>query len=272
MAVSAKEFSMQGDKYIGTSYQTMDCQKFVERMMKDVGINKDLAGSNAWFRYVTWTGTPEQCKAIFGTIPVGALLFIWKDDGGEKQRGYHDGLGNASHIGVYIAREDGAIHSSSSRGQVCYSKFNGKSINGGWNRVGLWDAFDYGSAVNNRLSYISNAEQNEKNEQKEVTTVLYTAKIKSANGKGANLRSKKSTSSTLLIAMPEGETVEVLEELGDWCRVDYDGTIGYVLKKLLVPQDLDTGDKDGDDFVTVKLPYLTAIALRDALFDVLGAG
>lgn len=54
----------------------MDCQKFVEKCLADVGIKKDLAGSNAWFRYMTWTGTPEECKKKFGKVPAGAFLFI----------------------------------------------------------------------------------------------------------------------------------------------------------------------------------------------------
>lgn len=66
MAVSAKEFSLQGDKYLGRPYSEMDCQAFVEQMMSDVGIKTDLKGSNAWFRKVTWVGTPEECKTKFG--------------------------------------------------------------------------------------------------------------------------------------------------------------------------------------------------------------
>jgi hypothetical protein len=81
-------------------------------------INKDLKGSNAWYRAMDWTGTPEECMKTFGQIPIGATLFIWANDGGEEARGYHDGKGNASHIGVFIGRNTGAIHSSASRGKV----------------------------------------------------------------------------------------------------------------------------------------------------------
>ena len=69
-------FSKLGDKYIGTPYTTMDCQGFVEKMLEDAGIKKNLKGSNAWYREMTWVGTPEECKKIFGAIPVGAFLFI----------------------------------------------------------------------------------------------------------------------------------------------------------------------------------------------------
>ena len=77
----------------------------------------------------------DACER-FGSIPKGAFLFILKHDGGETNRGYRDGLGNASHIGLYTGRGQGAMHSSSSRGCVCESTFAGKTIrNGGWNTV-----------------------------------------------------------------------------------------------------------------------------------------
>lgn len=153
--VSAEQVSLQGDKYLGTPYSKMDCQAFVEKCMKDAGMDKNLAGSNAWYRECRkngWVGTPEQCKSTFGSIPKGAFLFILKHDGSETQRGYKDGLGNASHIGLYTGRGKGAIHSSSSRGCVAESAFKGKTIpNGGWNTVGLWDKLDYGDKINRKL-------------------------------------------------------------------------------------------------------------------------
>lgn len=74
--VSAAVLSTAGARFLGRSYSEMDCQKFVEKCLAEVGIKKDLPGSNAWFRYVTWTGTPEECKKKFGKIPAGCFLFI----------------------------------------------------------------------------------------------------------------------------------------------------------------------------------------------------
>ena len=62
MKYSAVEFSLAGDKYLGRSYEEMDCQAFVERCMRDVGLKMDLGGSNSWYREVMkngWVGTPE---------------------------------------------------------------------------------------------------------------------------------------------------------------------------------------------------------------------
>ncbi len=147
-SISALSVSLQGDKYIGTPYSTMDCQAFVEQCLLDAGLDWNLAGSNSWYRAMDWTGTPEECIALFGSIPKGAFLYILKFDGGEPPRYQSDGLGNASHIGIYTGRGLGAIHSSQSKGGVLESAFAGRTINGGWNRVGLWKKLDYGTAVN----------------------------------------------------------------------------------------------------------------------------
>ena len=58
-AVKASFAAQQGEKYLGTPYSEMDCQAFVEACLRDAGINLDLAGSNAWYRKMDWTGTPE---------------------------------------------------------------------------------------------------------------------------------------------------------------------------------------------------------------------
>ena len=231
--VSAEAVSLQGDKYIGTPYSRMDCQGFVERCLADAGLKKDLAGSNAWYREVRkngWVGTPEECKARFGRIPAGAFLFILKQDGGEKARGYRDGLGNASHIGIYTGRGQGALHSSSSRGCVTESTFAGKTIrNGGWNTVGLWQELDYGGDVNAQLGH--------REEAKQMATMIQTtldgaATVNSANGKPVRVRTKPTTKSDTITTLPVGTGVEVLETNGDWCRIAYAQT-GWMMKQYL---------------------------------------
>lgn len=148
MVVNGDQLGSVGFQYLGVPYSKMDCQAFVEQCLRDCGLNRNLAGSNAWFREVRshgWVGTPEECTSIYGGVPTGAFLFILKHDGGEPEKYKADGLGNASHIGICTGTTgEGAIHSSSSKGMVCESKFKGKTIpNGGWNRVGLWDSVDY---------------------------------------------------------------------------------------------------------------------------------
>ena len=96
MKYSAEALSLAGDKYLGRSYGEMDCQKFVEQCMADVGCRRDLRGSNAWYRAMDWTGTPEECLRQFGTVPKGAVLFIVESGGREPAKYRGDGKGNAA--------------------------------------------------------------------------------------------------------------------------------------------------------------------------------
>ena len=230
--ISAEAVSRQGDKYLGTPYSQMDCQAFVERCLADAGLRKDLAGSNAWYREVRgngWVGTPEACKARFGGIPAGAFLFILQQDGNEPAKYKADGLGNASHIGLYTGRGKGALHSSATLGCVGESAFNGKSIRGGWNTVGLWRPLDYGQRINALLS--GGGEVNQMT-GKEDTAIKGAAAVSSPNGKPVRVRAKPSTGAETLTSLPAGSSVEVLETRGDWCRIAYAQT-GWMMKKFL---------------------------------------
>ena len=154
--IGALEFSRAGFSFLGRSYEEMDCQAFVERCMKACGMNRDLGGSNSWYRECLktgWAGTPEECKQRFGLIPKGALLFILEPVGPKTPAKFReDGIGDATHMGIKTGTGQGAIHSSHSRGGVCESKFADRTIrNGGWNRVGLLPWFDYGAQVNSRM-------------------------------------------------------------------------------------------------------------------------
>ena len=147
--IDGKKLAEAGFRYLGVPYARMDCQAFVEQCLRDCGLEKNLAGSNAWYREVMKHGavmTPEECIRELGKVPAGAFLFILSQDGGEPAKYKPDELGNASHIGICTGRGEGAIHSSASRGCVAESIFKGKSISGGWNRVGLWNevSYDYG--------------------------------------------------------------------------------------------------------------------------------
>ena len=277
MKADALSFSWAGDKYIGRSYSEMDCQAFVEKCLQEVGIRKDLKGSNAWWREMTWTGTPEECARIFGEVPKGAFLFILKDDGGEESRGYHDGKGNASHIGIKTGRGKGAIHSSASRGCVAESEFRDKTIkNGGWNRVGLWDQLDYGKTVNWLLEHMGIGGAPEESKKEEATAMQAIAR--SENGKGINLR--KTKGGDLLDKVPSGSQVEILDSGdGEWSKIQWKGKTGWMMTQFLeIEDDFSSGDMDdepveGEDLITLTftmeelaavLPFLDSVTEKIA--------
>lgn len=241
------ELAKAGCPYLGVKYSEMDCQAFVERCLADIGLRKDLAGSNTWYRYIMqngWVGTPEECKAMFGTIPEGAFLFILANDGKEPAKYQWDGIGNVSHIGIYtgLSGEEmvmisvlsgnaraadynygsGAIHSSSSRGCVATSKFAGKTISGGWNRIGLWNAISYGEPIDSIIHGVEPGGE------------VMIATTYSDNGKPVNFRKKPSTSAALVDQIPVGEQVEVTEEGSEWCSCKWRGKTGYIMTQYLI--------------------------------------
>ena len=131
------------DKY---TYDKMDCQAFVEAVLKDIGVRKangtvyDWKGSNSMYRnYYSWRGTIEECIAKFGKIPVGAFVYIWKETG-EEEVGYTDRLGNCTHVGIYCGNDvvrDSTRSSKTGRNGV------GTRTLQGFNRVTLCSALDY---------------------------------------------------------------------------------------------------------------------------------
>ena len=238
----ASDLIRAAPRFLGVPYSTMDCQAFVEAALKEIGISENLPGSNAWYRHMTWVGTPEECKASFGRIPKGAFLFILSHNGKEPEKYKSDGIGNASHIGIYtgmtgaemvrIADEagivnalkydfgNGAIHSSQSRGFVCTSNFKGKAIDGGWNRIGLWD----------KLSYDINIPGEQTEEVKPMT-----ATVNGPNGETVFLRTKPSSQASWICRVPTGAEVETGENKNGWTAVSYYGQKGYMMSKYLAP-------------------------------------
>ena len=209
--ISGKQLAEAGYKYLGTPYSQMDCQAFVEQCLKDCGLNKNLAGSNAWFREVHQNGeilTPEECVSKYGKVPPGAFLFILAKDGKEPAKYKSDNLGNASHIGIATGKGEGAIHSSASRGCVAESKFQNKSINGGWNRVGLWNQVE----LVDRQNRPSDPPQEEEPKYAIVT---------SPNSKPVNTRKGPGKTYALSKAgkLNPGTPVQILKTQKGWCYI-----------------------------------------------------
>ena len=260
MKISAIDFSLAGDKYLGHSYEEMDCQAFVEKCMADVGLRMDLGGSNSWYRECGkhgWVGTPEECVKEFGSVPKGALLFILEPVGPKTPAKFrNDGIGDITHMGIVTGRGDGAIHSSSSRGCVATSKFRGKTIpNGGWNRVGLYDKFDYGTTANWVLEHIGigTAPENdeiqaelqpvqdpdqEKTEEETTMNVI----IQADNGGPVKLRQSndpKRSGYSIWEEIPSGTEAEVLQSGEEWSRIRVGGRTGWMMSRFLIADDSD---------------------------------
>ena len=256
--IDGKQLAEVGFQKIGTAYEDMDCQKFIEWCLKQCGLDKDLAGSNAWFREVMNNGvimTPEECVVRLGTVPAGAFLFIVEMDGGEEARGYHDGLGNASHIGIVTGKGKGAIHSSKTAGGVAESPFKNKTIkNGGWNRVGLYNKVAYDYAGGGTIDPVApDPDASEPVVPDPEVSAIVTV------GEGQNVITRKGPGKDYAMSkvgrLPDGAHVTILDRATDkngesWChiRCRVDGAVwvcwmkGEFLTTIGDSQVMDPGD------------------------------
>lgn len=235
--IDGNKLGTVGFEKLGTPYSEMDCQAFVEWCLQQCECNKNLAGSNAWYREVMKNGvilSPEECVKEFGCVPKGAFLFIHAYDGGEPAKYKADGLGNASHIGLCtIPRGEGAINSSKSRGGVCESKFKQKTINGGWNKVGLWTevSYDYGGDTPVPTPEPT-PEPNPEPSPEPITAVVFAP-----TGNTVNIRKSPSINSPLVERVKIGETVSVITRGEDWCQVRWQRYIGWMMTRFLIFDD-----------------------------------
>ena len=250
MKYSAEEFSRAGDQFLGRSYEEMDCQALVERMMAAVGYKRDLGGSNSWYRECIkngWTGTPEECLREFGSVPKGALLFIREDVSASTPGKFRsDGIGDITHMGVKTGRGDGAIHSSHSRGCVCTSKFRDRTIpNGGWNRVGLLNVFSYGKTVDWVLEHggwnEGTASCSSSPGTKEPSPTLQAAKeaivlkgtVTAKSGSTVKLRQKPGTDCTIYWNIPVGTEMEIVDQRENWSKCICSGLTGWMKNEFI---------------------------------------
>ena len=100
--ITAKQFVEQAKShnYDGIPYERLDCQAFVEQVMKDLdSLPTNWRGSNHM-----WRDAVKDREKIVNSklIPAGAWVFTVKSDGKEREKGYYDGLGNAVHVGIYL--------------------------------------------------------------------------------------------------------------------------------------------------------------------------
>ena len=137
---------------VGYTYDEMDCQAFVEHCVKQAGGRMDYRGSNDMARHAVWLGTLENAQAE-GMLRPGALLFIHEEDENALPARYAgDGLGDFSHVGLYVGadalsdtdksgrrRSCDVVHSSATMGRVA-----GSTLQNGWTHVGWACEIDYG--------------------------------------------------------------------------------------------------------------------------------
>ena len=158
--VTAAHFAevAESHSYNKYKYDHLDCQGFVEKVLYDSGVRKadgsayNWRGSNSmWRSALSWRGTVAEAVEKFGTIPPGSWTFILKYDGGEKDRGYTDGEGNASHVGIYVG---GCLVRDSTRSTKTGRDGVGTRSISDFNMIGLCKYLDYNNEIVNNKSQI----------------------------------------------------------------------------------------------------------------------
>lgn len=175
--VAAAHFAQvaESSKYDSWKYADHDCQDFVECVLYDSGVRKadgsryNWKGSNSmWRSALSWRGTIAEAVEKFGQIPPGSWAFMVKNDGGEKERGYKDGEGNATHVGIYI--DGGRVRDSTRSTKTKRDGVGYRSLND-FNMIGICKYLDYNveNVNNNQIkSIIDNIE----NELREIRRLL----------------------------------------------------------------------------------------------------
>lgn len=93
--------------YLGIPYKQLDCQAFVEQVLKDCNaLSKNWRGSNQMWREAVYDRSDDMAA-----IQPGEWVFTVRHDGGEVARGYHDDMGNAKHVGLYLGNGE-VMHST----------------------------------------------------------------------------------------------------------------------------------------------------------------
>ena len=136
---------------VGYTYDEMDCQAFVEHCARQAGGRMDYLGTNDMARRAAWLGTLDEARAQGRLVPGAGLLIREATEANLPARYTGDGLGDFSHVGLYVGenaltdtdkngrrRACDAVHSSATMGRVA-----GTTLQNGWTHALWFSEIDY---------------------------------------------------------------------------------------------------------------------------------
>ena len=102
-----------------------------------------------------------------------------------------------------------------------------------------------------------------------------------ASGSTVNMRQQPSKSAKIVDQVPVGNTISVLEDQGQWCKVVYDGRTGWMMSNYLEYLNQD-GQPDTDEngavtltaeeVMTISAALTTAQNIIDTIGIIIGRG
>lgn len=137
--------------HVGYTYDELDCQAFVEHSVRQAGGRMDYLGTNDMARRAAWLGTLDEARAQGRLVPGAGLLIREATEANLPARYAGDGLGDFSHVGLYVGenaltdtdkngrrRACDVVHSSATMGRVA-----GSTLQNGWTHALWFSEIDY---------------------------------------------------------------------------------------------------------------------------------
>lgn len=255
MEATGKAVAEQMIRLVGTPYSRLDCQGVIEEAVKAAGGHMAYRGSNDMARNLAWLGTLENAKAAFdGKLPVGAGLFIHEEESESTPARYRgDGLGDFTHVGLYVGadaltdtdksgrrRSCDVVHSSQSMGRVA-----GSTMKNGWTHVGFFKEIDCGvafdggvelsPAAKDILNQTTDAEENAGDaaisDSVQPNRPAYV-NVTSADGNPVRIREKPEKGAIYKYKAPVGTRLMVMGEKNGFYKVMYNGKARWIMKEF----------------------------------------
>ncbi len=137
--------------HVGYTYDELDCQAFVEHCVRQAGGRMDYLGTNDMARRAAWLGTLDEARAQGRLVPGAGLVIREATEANLPARYAGDGLGDFSHVGLYVGenaltdtdkngrrRACDVVHSSATMGRVA-----GSTLQNGWTHALWFSEIDY---------------------------------------------------------------------------------------------------------------------------------
>lgn len=212
--IRAKDAIATARSLLGTPYASLDCINFIKKVIR--------IAPNGEPKYTT-SGT----DALWSSADMSPKYrdLIWRQEG---LAGARPGMiafkgspteakdGEPHHCGL-VAEKNGqlvVIHSSSSKGMVVETPLTERE---GWSLLAIHRYIEV-----------------EKEEQGMSSEILYEAVVSTPNGGKLNLRTGPGTGYPSIALIPNGETIEVLDEYEiGWLQINWGKRTGFVSREFV---------------------------------------
>jgi hypothetical protein len=238
----------------------------------------DCSGAFSYAFQISGSRIAHGSNSIARNYIVGKLLPISKAEPGmaafklrewtedqKNNKWYGQAPGDIYHIGLVDEDPRYVLNAKGTKSGFCRDPIDGKNK---WHYVAYVKGVDYTTPVDPG-----------KDDDRMTATVVLP---QGATGTTVNIRSKKSTGSSLIGKVKVGTKVTILQDEGDWCKIQSGSMIGYMMSNFLEYDGQPTQSEIDSDEVPDKLTpeekqkILQALEKLDGgidlLYEVFGRG